>query len=233
MLILIGDKNFRGKQFEADLAMLDAKIMRPRRKDEPGHGPHLAPIRQRVESVLGLQTAHAVRAGRHPTRARADLPQDRRARSFPAPICSSSSARRGRCTTPSGVVTGWQVKRRLGPAWIERGDAAKAERRRTRHDGWIKRRGRVEEGYLTEDDAVALIHGAIADHEAEQTRAQDERAKEAEREITFDEIAKAWLGHRIAVVGIKRTTRSAGRVNIDRCESRASARAGAIGRARG
>jgi hypothetical protein len=77
MLILIGDKNFRGKQFEADLAMLDAKIMRPRRKDEPGHGPHLAPIRQRVESVLGLQTAHAVRAGRHPTRARADLPQDR------------------------------------------------------------------------------------------------------------------------------------------------------------
>ena len=25
--------------------------MRPRRKDEPGHGPHLAPIRQRVESI--------------------------------------------------------------------------------------------------------------------------------------------------------------------------------------
>jgi len=51
MLILIGDKNFRGKQFEADLALLDAKIMRPRRKDEPGKGPHLAPIRQRVESI--------------------------------------------------------------------------------------------------------------------------------------------------------------------------------------
>jgi hypothetical protein len=51
VLILIGDKNFRGKQFEADLAVLDAKIMRPRRKDEPGKGPHLAPIRQRVESI--------------------------------------------------------------------------------------------------------------------------------------------------------------------------------------
>jgi hypothetical protein len=51
-LILIGDKNFRGKQFEEDLARLDAKIMRPRRKDEPGHGPHLAPIRQRVESIF-------------------------------------------------------------------------------------------------------------------------------------------------------------------------------------
>ncbi len=51
MLILIGDKNFRGKQFEADLAALEAKIMRPRRKDEPGRGPHLASIRQRVESI--------------------------------------------------------------------------------------------------------------------------------------------------------------------------------------
>ena len=50
-IVLIGDKNFRGKQFEADLAALDATTMRPRRKDEPGKGPHLAPIRQRVESI--------------------------------------------------------------------------------------------------------------------------------------------------------------------------------------
>ena len=52
MLILIGDKNFRGKQFEADIAALDAVIHRPRRKDEPGRGPHLAPIRQRIESIF-------------------------------------------------------------------------------------------------------------------------------------------------------------------------------------
>jgi hypothetical protein len=52
MLILIGDKNFRGKQFEADLADLDATIHRPRRKDEKGRGPHLAPIRQRIESIF-------------------------------------------------------------------------------------------------------------------------------------------------------------------------------------
>lgn len=51
MLILIGDKNFRGKQFETDLAQLDATIHRPRRKDERGRGPHLAPIRQRIESI--------------------------------------------------------------------------------------------------------------------------------------------------------------------------------------
>ncbi len=51
ILIVIGDKNFRGKQFEADMEALDAKILRPHRKDEPGHGPHLAPIRQRIESI--------------------------------------------------------------------------------------------------------------------------------------------------------------------------------------
>jgi hypothetical protein len=52
MLILIGDKNFRGRQFETDLAQLGATIHRPRRKDEPGRGPHLAPIRQRIESIF-------------------------------------------------------------------------------------------------------------------------------------------------------------------------------------
>jgi hypothetical protein len=51
-LILIGDKNFRGKDFETELAKLDATIMRPRRKDENGRGPHLAPIRQRIESIF-------------------------------------------------------------------------------------------------------------------------------------------------------------------------------------
>lgn len=51
-LILIGDKNFRGKDFETELAELDAAIMRPRCKDEPGRGPHLAPIRQRIESIF-------------------------------------------------------------------------------------------------------------------------------------------------------------------------------------
>lgn len=52
MLIVVGDKNFCGRQFEADLAVLDAQIHRPRRKDEKGRGPHLAPIRQRIESIF-------------------------------------------------------------------------------------------------------------------------------------------------------------------------------------
>jgi hypothetical protein len=80
LLVLIGDKNFRGKDFETELAKLDAAIMRPLRKDEkaaspaspttpalrpasqitpqpcrhdpPPHQPHLAPIRQRIESIF-------------------------------------------------------------------------------------------------------------------------------------------------------------------------------------
>ena len=51
-LILIGDKNFRGKDFETELAALEATIMRPRRKDETGRVPHLALIRQRIESIF-------------------------------------------------------------------------------------------------------------------------------------------------------------------------------------
>ncbi len=50
---LIGDKGYAGKSFEADLAALDAQILRPSRRDEPGRkGPHLAPIRQRIESIF-------------------------------------------------------------------------------------------------------------------------------------------------------------------------------------
>jgi hypothetical protein len=82
MVMLIGDKNFRGKDFESQLAALDATITRPRRSDErprhpatarsstpalrpaseitpqhrrtasQPHDPHLAPIRQRIESIF-------------------------------------------------------------------------------------------------------------------------------------------------------------------------------------
>lgn len=50
--ILLGDKGYAGKAFAAAVSELDATIVRPRRKDEPGKGPHLAPIRQRIESIF-------------------------------------------------------------------------------------------------------------------------------------------------------------------------------------
>jgi hypothetical protein len=49
---VVGDKGYAGKAFEAAAAQLDALIVRPRRKNEPGKGPHLAPIRQRIESIF-------------------------------------------------------------------------------------------------------------------------------------------------------------------------------------
>jgi len=73
ILTLIGDKSFRGAQFETDLAAVDARIHRPRRTDEPGKGLHLAPIRQRIESIYwtakdiltlerhGARTLHGLR----------------------------------------------------------------------------------------------------------------------------------------------------------------------------
>ncbi|MEA2149798.1 MAG: hypothetical protein QOD69_1628 [Solirubrobacteraceae bacterium] len=65
--LVIADKGYAGKDFEAAVTQrFGAMIMRPRRADEPGRGPHLAPIRQCIESIfwtlkdrLGLERHHA------------------------------------------------------------------------------------------------------------------------------------------------------------------------------
>lgn len=49
---LLGDKGYAGRDFASSAAALNATIVRPRRRDEPGQGPHLAPIRQRIESIF-------------------------------------------------------------------------------------------------------------------------------------------------------------------------------------
>jgi len=51
-LTIIGDKGCAGRDFCTHAVDLHAKIVRPGRKDEPGEGPHLAPLRQRVESIF-------------------------------------------------------------------------------------------------------------------------------------------------------------------------------------
>jgi hypothetical protein len=51
-LTVVGDKGYAGRDFQARAAELDVLIVRPRRKDEPGKGPHLAPIRQCIESIF-------------------------------------------------------------------------------------------------------------------------------------------------------------------------------------
>ena len=49
---IIGDKGYVSRDFAAKVKALNATIIRPTRKDEPGHGIHLAPIRQRIESIF-------------------------------------------------------------------------------------------------------------------------------------------------------------------------------------
>ena len=73
-LTVIGDKGYNGTEFKTRAAALQVTILRPVRKDERGQGPHLAPLRQRIESIFqtfkdiltlerhGARTLHGLRA---------------------------------------------------------------------------------------------------------------------------------------------------------------------------
>jgi len=50
--VLVCDKGYAGREFASGAADLGVLVVRPARKDEPGRGPHLAPIRQRIESIF-------------------------------------------------------------------------------------------------------------------------------------------------------------------------------------
>jgi hypothetical protein len=73
--LVVCDKGYAGRDFELAVAEhFGARILRPARKDEPGRGPVLSWIRQRIESIfwtlkdrLGLEqhrarTLHGLRA---------------------------------------------------------------------------------------------------------------------------------------------------------------------------
>jgi hypothetical protein len=49
---LLGDKGYAGRAFARAVGEMGATIVRPRRKNEPGPNLHLAPIRQRIESIF-------------------------------------------------------------------------------------------------------------------------------------------------------------------------------------
>ena len=120
-LTLIGDKNFRGKQFEADLAALDAKIMRPHRKNELGNRLHLAPLRQRIESIYwtakdiltlerhGARTLHGL-----PDPPRLPLPRARRSRRTQPPTRSPQPLPR-----PVHRLNPWNYSSRVAAVWRE------------------------------------------------------------------------------------------------------------------
>jgi len=49
---VIADKGYAGREFAHAVGELGASVLRPARKTEPQSGPHLAPIRQRIESIF-------------------------------------------------------------------------------------------------------------------------------------------------------------------------------------
>ena len=91
---------------------------------------------------------------------------------------------------------GVQVKRRLGPAWLER-DASGA---------WRARRGRPPEGFLDEKRAVVRMAQAVAEHDAHERKIEHGERERRERGVTFRELAAAWLTHLEREFGAKPST---------------------------
>lgn len=85
--------------------------------------------------------------------------------------------------------TGRQVKRLLGPAWVEADGS-----------GWKRRRGRVPERVLDERAAIVAMAAAIAQHEASL------ETEPVDRTATFADAAARWLHHLEHVEGAKPST---------------------------
>jgi len=49
---IVCDRGYAGQEFARAVAELGASVLRPPRKGEPHQTPHLAPIRQRIESIF-------------------------------------------------------------------------------------------------------------------------------------------------------------------------------------
>jgi hypothetical protein len=49
---LLSDKGYASEEFTGAVSGLGATHVRPKRRDEAGEGPHLAPLRQRIESIF-------------------------------------------------------------------------------------------------------------------------------------------------------------------------------------
>ena len=93
--LLICDKGYAGRDFVAAVAKVGARVVRPARQDEPGHGPHLAPIRQRIESIFWT-CKDLLTLERHGARSMAGLRERILARFLCLAACISLNHRLGR-----------------------------------------------------------------------------------------------------------------------------------------
>jgi integrase len=92
-----------------------------------------------------------------------------------------------------------QVKRRVGPAWLERGAGAK---------GWRPRRGRMPEGFLDEKRATVRMAELIAEHDQTERAIEAGERERREQGVTFRELAAEWLDHLERERGAKPSTLS-------------------------
>jgi len=68
----IGDRGHAGKRFVAAVSKVGATVVRPKRADEDGVGPHLSQIRQHIESIFST-TEELLTLERHRARTLAGL----------------------------------------------------------------------------------------------------------------------------------------------------------------
>lgn len=90
---------------------------------------------------------------------------------------------------------GRQVKRRVGPAWIE--DSP---------DGWQRRRGRVPEGHFDERRAHVAAAGIVGEYLAEAEHREQTDRERASAGPTFREIAQDYMRWLEEVRGAKRSS---------------------------
>jgi integrase len=91
---------------------------------------------------------------------------------------------------------GRQVKRRLGPAWLERDGKG----------GWRSRRGRMAEGFLDEKRATVRMAQVVAEHDALESEIERGERRRREDGVTFRELAARWLEHLERERGAKPST---------------------------
>jgi integrase len=92
---------------------------------------------------------------------------------------------------------GRQVKRRIGPAWIERDPATGA---------WTRRRGRVPDGTNDERGAVVAAAEIVAAYIAEVADAERVEQERRSRGVTFHEVAHDYMRWLADVAGAKPST---------------------------
>jgi len=100
---LICDKGYAGREFAVAVAKLGATVVRPKRADEDGVGPHLAPIRQRIESIFWT-CKDLLSLERHGARTMAGLRERLLARFCCLAACVALNHRLGR---PSRSLVGY------------------------------------------------------------------------------------------------------------------------------